>query len=170
VIKFNRNEKTVYDLGGKVNMVFGKTSHREVQAASILRLLRFARNDVYQVDYVSGCCMMIKREVFERIGFFDEEFFLYYEDVDFCLRAKKAGFKTFVLPSASVVHKLSVSVGKGSKSAMQNQIKSALIFGKKHIKHRFLNKLFITYQVLIFIIKNPAKIKLLMVQLKGDRF
>lgn len=46
-----------------------------------------------QTDFVSGSLMIIKKEVFDRIGLFDENYFMYYEDVDFCYRAKKAGFK-----------------------------------------------------------------------------
>lgn len=46
-----------------------------------------------EVDFVSGSLMIIKKEVFKRIGLFDERYFMYYEDVEFCFRAKKAGFR-----------------------------------------------------------------------------
>ncbi|OGK37594.1 hypothetical protein A3F03_00020 [Candidatus Roizmanbacteria bacterium RIFCSPHIGHO2_12_FULL_41_11] len=47
----------------------------------------------YRCDFVSGSLMGIKREVIEKIGLCDESYFLYYEDVDYCLRAKKSGFR-----------------------------------------------------------------------------
>ncbi len=47
----------------------------------------------WRVDFVSGSLMFIKRKVIEKIGFFNEDYFMYYEDVDYCLRAKKAGFR-----------------------------------------------------------------------------
>ncbi|MGB9707331.1 MAG: oligosaccharide flippase family protein [Microgenomates group bacterium] len=46
-----------------------------------------------EVDFVSGSMMIVKKEVIEKIGFFNENYFMYYEDVDFCFRAKQAGFK-----------------------------------------------------------------------------
>jgi len=59
---------------------------------------------VYETTYVPGCCMYITKEIFEKVGLFDEDFFLYYEDVDFCLRAKKEGFPSRVISSISIVH------------------------------------------------------------------
>lgn len=155
-IKFQRNGKIVYDLGGKVNKIFGRTSH--IELSSLLKEDRFwtRQNDINRVDYVSGCCMLIKKEVFEKIGLFDENFFLYYEDVDFCLRAKRENFNTYVLPSAFIYHKLSESVGKNSKIAIYNQIRSALLFGQKYFGiKRPLNFLFVFLQSFVFMVKNP---------------
>lgn len=64
------------------------------------------------VDFVSGTAMLVKREVFEKVGLLDERYFLYYEDVDFCQRAKGAGFKIIFTPKAIVVHEESASVSK----------------------------------------------------------
>jgi GT2 family glycosyltransferase len=58
----------------------------------------------YESEYVSGCAMLIKKEVFKKIGLFSEDYFLYYEDADFCLRAKKDGFGSLVVSGASVKH------------------------------------------------------------------
>lgn len=149
VIKFIKNKKTIYDLGGKVNMVFGRTKHYEVEMIKNM--------DPHIVNYASGCCLMIKREVFEKIGLLDNDFFLYYEDVDFCLRAKKAGFSTYVLPQLSILHKLSSSVGKNSSFAIYHQTKSSLLFGRKHLKKfSIFNYIFIIFQSFIFFIKNPT--------------
>jgi O-antigen/teichoic acid export membrane protein len=57
-----------------------------------------------QVDFVSGSLMFIKKKVIDKIGFFDESYFMYYEDVDYCYRAKKAGFKVGVDSQSSYVH------------------------------------------------------------------
>lgn len=58
-----------------------------------------------KLDYLSGCCLLIKNEVFKKIGLFDEKYFLYYEDVDFCWRAKKAGFRLGIAEHFTVFHK-----------------------------------------------------------------
>jgi GT2 family glycosyltransferase len=58
-----------------------------------------------QVDWVSGALMLIRRETFDAIGGFDERFFLYWEDADFCKRAAGAGWTTWYAPVAEVVHR-----------------------------------------------------------------
>ncbi|MHC4124856.1 MAG: glycosyltransferase family 2 protein [Planctomycetota bacterium] len=58
----------------------------------------------FEVDYVSAACMMMKREVFDKIGFMDKVFFVYWCDVDWCRRARNSGFKVFCIPSAKVIH------------------------------------------------------------------
>lgn len=56
------------------------------------------------VDWVSGASMMVRREVFSRIGGLDEAFFLYFEETEFCFRAKAAGFEVWYVPSSRVTH------------------------------------------------------------------
>jgi GT2 family glycosyltransferase len=60
---------------------------------------------VRQVDWVSGALMLIRREAFDALGGFDERFFLYWEDADFCKRAAMAGWSTWYAPVAEVVHR-----------------------------------------------------------------
>ncbi len=147
-IKFKKDGKVVYDIGGKFNKVFGRTSHEEVS--------KVVSKTPRRVDYVSGCAMLIKKEIFDKIGLFDGRFFLYYEDVDFCIRARNKGFLTYVLPGIFIEHELSISVGKVSPLAVYHQTKSGLQFGKKHFKSGLiLNRIFILAQSLFILIKNP---------------
>lgn len=67
-----------------------------------------------KVDYISGACMAIHRDVIEKIGFFYEPYFMYYEDADYCVRAKKAGFPLIHASIAGIEHDDSPSLGKGS--------------------------------------------------------
>ena len=55
-------------------------------------------------DYLAGCALLIRKQVFDQMGFLDERFFFYSEDVDFCLRAKRAGFSLRLVPDAIVWH------------------------------------------------------------------
>lgn len=57
-----------------------------------------------ELDWVTGAFMLIRRNVFEKTGFFDEDYFMYVEDVDFCYRAKKQGWKIWHLPQWSIIH------------------------------------------------------------------
>lgn len=56
------------------------------------------------VDWVSGASMMVRREVFQAVGLLDERYFMYFEELDFCLRGRKAGFQSWHVPQSRVVH------------------------------------------------------------------
>lgn len=62
------------------------------------------KKNAYATQYVTGCAMLIKKEVFKKIGLLSEDYFLYYEDADFCLQAKKEGFDSMVASEAKIVH------------------------------------------------------------------
>jgi N-acetylglucosaminyl-diphospho-decaprenol L-rhamnosyltransferase len=64
-----------------------------------------------QVDWVAGASMMIRRETFDAIGLLDEQYFMYFEEVDFCLRAKKAGWACWYVPRSRVMHLVGRSSG-----------------------------------------------------------
>jgi len=68
--------------------------------------LATASGEAVAVDYVSGCAMLVRRDLFEAVGPLDEGFFAYYEELDFCCRARAAGFSIFVIPSAIVWHEV----------------------------------------------------------------
>jgi GT2 family glycosyltransferase len=57
-----------------------------------------------QVDWLCGAFFLIRREVIDRIGLLDEQFFMYTEEVDYCLRAREAGFATWFFPDAEITH------------------------------------------------------------------
>jgi GT2 family glycosyltransferase len=61
------------------------------------------------VDFVTGCGMLIRRQVFEKVGLFDPQLFMYAEDVDFCWRARQAGFRLAAAPRAKMWHKVATS-------------------------------------------------------------
>lgn len=67
-----------------------------------------------KVDYVSGSCIAIHKDVFEKIGYFYEPYFMYYEDADLCIRAKKAGFPLIHVTIPGISHTDTTSLGRGS--------------------------------------------------------
>jgi GT2 family glycosyltransferase len=78
----------------------------------------FGPSDVYRdVSAVTGACMMLRREVFERVGGFDMAFQLAYGDVDLCLRLSQAGYRNMVTPFARLVHHEGVSRGRKTPRA-----------------------------------------------------
>lgn len=90
-----------------------------------------------EIDFATGACMLIKKEVFTKIGFFDEKYFLYLEDLDFCVRAKHTGLKIIFSPKAVLWHKNAISAG-GSGSNLQDYYftRNRLIFAYKYAHFR----------------------------------
>jgi len=84
-------------------------------------------------DYITGCALLVKRAVIEKIGLLDERFFLYWEDVDWGLRAKKAGFTNLVIPTSRISHKVSISSGgMDSLIRVYHKTRSHLLMAKLH--------------------------------------
>jgi len=102
----------IWAAGGQVNLLTGVTKHLfgGKKSASVPQR-------EYQADYLPFCAVLIKSEVFRKIGFIDPDYFLLFEDTDFCLRAKRAGFKLLVVPSAIIWHRVSSSF-KGTHSPL----------------------------------------------------
>jgi GT2 family glycosyltransferase len=90
---------------------------------------------IEEVDFISGCGMLVRRGVWERVGLFDSRFFMYYEDLDLCVRAKKSGYRIVCATQASMWHALSTSTG-GPDSPLKQyyQVKSSLLFCEKHTR------------------------------------
>jgi GT2 family glycosyltransferase/glycosyltransferase involved in cell wall biosynthesis len=74
----------------------------------------FRAASIQSADAVAGCFMLVRREVFDRVGLFDERFFFSFEELDLCLRARNAGFATILVGEAVAYHEGSRSVGKES--------------------------------------------------------
>jgi N-acetylglucosaminyl-diphospho-decaprenol L-rhamnosyltransferase len=70
-----------------------------------------ARPEPHRTDWLSGGCLLIRRAVLEQVGLFDEAFFLYFEEVDLALRAARAGWESWYVPAASILHDAGASTG-----------------------------------------------------------
>lgn len=88
--------------------------------------------EVAEVDFLTGCALLAKREVVERIGLLDDRFFAYHEDIDWCYRAKKAGFKLLVVPQAKVWHPDTRLRDENSPAVTYYMARNRLLFLSKH--------------------------------------
>jgi GT2 family glycosyltransferase len=70
-----------------------------------------ARTEAHATDWVAGASMMVRREVFEKVGLLDEGYFLYYDEVDFCIRVRRAGWSVWYVPQSRVVHLVGQATG-----------------------------------------------------------
>ncbi|OGN52716.1 MAG: hypothetical protein A2Z85_01495 [Chlamydiae bacterium GWA2_50_15] len=81
-----------------------------------------------ELDYACGCSLMIRRDVVEKIGLFDARFFLLWEEADFCLRAKRAGFLLSICKEALLRHKVSASFVGGKPQSRYYWWRNRLLF------------------------------------------
>jgi len=133
----NINNNKIWYAGGKINKLTGSAYH--VGANLSDELTQFKKGFT---DFVSGCCMLIKKDLIYKINGFNEKFNFYYEDVDLCNRAKTKNVKCFYISDTSISHYISYSLG--GRLSINKILKKIFSF----IKYLFLNHnifLFIYY-------------------------
>jgi N-acetylglucosaminyl-diphospho-decaprenol L-rhamnosyltransferase len=86
----------------------------------------------FEVDWVDGCCLMIRSSVVERIGALDEQYFLYAEELDWCVRAGKAGWGVYALPDVLMVHHQGQSSSQLSDFSLMHLVETRLRYYRKH--------------------------------------
>jgi len=119
IYRYGTNE-IVFD-GGKINFWLNRGEHSDYKLTAISNTL---------VEYITGAAMLIKREVIAKIGLMREEYFLYYEDVDWCIRARRAGYQCVLVPSSKVWHKVSATNKEGSPSYIYYHTRNALMLAR----------------------------------------
>ena len=95
-------------------IAFSEVSGRMRQEGVGRSAAELAAGPPLRVGAVSGCAMLVRREVFEQAGFFDERYFFSFEDIEFCRRAARAGWASLLVPGALVLHEGHRSIGRGS--------------------------------------------------------
>lgn len=106
-----------------------------------------------KVDWVSGACMLMRKDIFDKLGGFDDNIFMFYEDVDLCFRVKQAGYEIAFLPDAQIYHLHGGSWLNQREITILNSGKSALYFFRKHynwwttesLKFFLLVEIFLSY-------------------------
>lgn len=104
-------------------------------------------NEISDIEYATGCALLVRPEVFMVAGMFDPIYFMYQEDYDFCRRVRQSGFRIVYVPKAKIWHKGSAGLGENSPIKWYQWSKSTVIFYKKHFSLvaliYFLNWVFI---------------------------
>ena len=92
------------------------------------------RYDDARLDFVYGCAMVVRAETFRDVGGFDERYFLYYEDIDLCLRAQEAGWRVAMAPHARVLHEGSKSTEREPAIKVYHHARSRVLFFSRHLQ------------------------------------
>lgn len=146
--EYHKERYSKYDLGhvlwyagGKIDWKNVYVSHRGVDEVD-----KKQYDKLEKTDFITGCLMLLNKSVVDKVGFFDESYFMYYEDADYCLRAQKSEIKLTYNPSVMIWHKNGQSTeGSGSDFQVKFIEKNRFIFGLKYAPwrtkfHLILNK------------------------------
>ncbi|AIY90182.1 glycosyltransferase family 2 protein [Geoglobus acetivorans] len=142
-VYYYENPSMIESMGGKINLYTISTSligNKEIDAGQ--------HNKIIDVDWVSGCCLLFKKSVIYTIGLLNPAYFLYFEETDFCFRAKKKT-RLVAVPESRIWHKSASTTtrftGLGRYYTTRNRIK----FARKNLNSIKLS-IFMTYFILIF--------------------
>ena len=164
---YKQNENNIQFLGGKL---FNKDNTPQPSAgpfytlpvvfgALFLRgdywgLTRYSPDKLTEVNWISGACILTKKEYFQKIGGFDEDIFMYMDEIDLLYRAKKAGYRVWFTPLARFIHLGSASSGGRTYPILQ-VYKGFIYFYRKHYNRP------LTIFLLKFMLQLKAEIALL---------
>ena len=109
-------------------------------------LTRYSPDVVKKVDWVSGACLMLKKDIFNKIGGFDESIFMYMDEIDILYSASKKGYRTYFYPDAKFIHHGAAS-SKSNRAPVINIYKGLIYFYKKH--HKGANLLILQLMLLL---------------------
>ena len=128
--KYKKSEQgnVIWYAGGVIDWKNVYASHRGVDEVD-----KGQYDEASKTAFVTGCCMFIPKNIIQDIGMLDEAYFLYYEDVDYCMRARRKGHELWYEPSAHIWHKNARSSGSsGSDLQIYYQTRNRLLFGMRY--------------------------------------
>jgi GT2 family glycosyltransferase len=123
----NGRPRRMWHAGGEIDPATGFTRHRGAGEVD-----RGQWNESAEVDYVSGCSMLLRAETLRAIGPLDERFIMYYEETDWCARATRAGWNIRYVPTSRVRHDVAGREGAGELGWMRLMVRNQLYFLYKH--------------------------------------
>lgn len=137
--EYHKDRYQKKDIGNVIWSVGGQIDWNNIYASNIgIDEVDKGQYDLKQpqIDFISGCCFLISKEIIEKIGIFDERYYLYMEDSDLTQRALKAGYELRLVPKSKIWHCNSGSSKPGSSLQDYFITRNRLIFGFKYASLR----------------------------------
>uniref|UniRef100_A0A832I1Z4 Glycosyltransferase family 2 protein n=1 Tax=Eiseniibacteriota bacterium TaxID=2212470 RepID=A0A832I1Z4_UNCEI len=119
LIYFAPPSDRIWYAGGTCRPALGLAAHRGLRARD-----RGQYRAVEATGYLTGCCLLARREAWQRVGGLDERYFIYAEDADWSLRARRAGFRLLFVPTARLWHRVSASSGAASPFKIYHRLRA----------------------------------------------
>jgi GT2 family glycosyltransferase len=127
-VYYEGRESVLYCAGSRVIKALGQPLMRGLRQKDYGQY-----NQQEAVGFISGCCLLIKKEVIEKIGLLDEDYFAFFEDLDWNIRAQKAGYQSVYVPLSVIWHKGSNTIGFRSPAYYFLHARNRIMFAKKHL-------------------------------------
>lgn len=129
------DSELVWSAGGRLRPVLGMCSHLGKGRPA----RGFSSREPYEVDYVPGCCMLVSRPALAEVGMLDPEYFLYFEDLDWCFRAARLGYRCVVCPVGAIYHHKSGTSGSAGSDRLSGtqaffHARNGILFAKKNLR------------------------------------
>jgi GT2 family glycosyltransferase len=127
ILEADSTTPRVQSEGGRIDWDAGGRSELINRGKSPAR-----RAPVSFVDFVPGAAMLVRRAVFAEVGLLPEDFFMYFEETEFCVRAAAAGWRIAVEPSAEILHRFAPLSGLPTETLVYYFVRNRLLFGLRH--------------------------------------
>jgi len=150
-IYYHGEPNRIWFAGGKINWLRNKGEH-----IGLDEIDEGQYDKIKEVGYLTGCALLIKREVVEEVGVLEDDYFLYYEDADYSLRVKNAGYKVIYAPKSKIYHKVSRSTKPGSPSYIYYHARNGLVNARRN--GNLLVKITIYFYAVYMFLKQIIKI------------
>ena len=121
LIYFAAPSRQIWYAGGRCTPALGLAAHRGLRT-----LDRGQYRSVERTGYLTGCCLLARRAAWEQVGLLDERYFIYAEDADWSLRARRMGLALLFVPTARLWHKVSASAGAQSRWKIYQRLRANL--------------------------------------------
>ncbi|MBI5474567.1 MAG: glycosyltransferase, partial [Ignavibacteriae bacterium] len=112
-------------------------------------LTYLSEDETYEVDAVSGSYMFLRREVYQKIGGLDETFFMYGEDLDWCYRVSRSGYKVYYVHSTKIIHFKGESTRRSDIDEIRTFYQAMQLFVEKHFSNSFIVELFLSIAIVL---------------------
>lgn len=144
-IMYAYDKERIWYAGGKFDF---KTSRTSVDGINEKDSEKY--NKAQKVSFASGCCLLIPIEILDKIGLMNEDYFLYCEDTDYCLRILKADFEIMYEPKSKIYHKVNASTNKIAGIQTYYLVRNKLFIVKKYIRpvYKPLSYIYILLEIL----------------------
>jgi GT2 family glycosyltransferase len=129
-IYYAERRQVIWSAGGKIDYWSGTFRHlglRQVDGPSF--------DQLRDVDYLTGCCILARRQLLVDVGYLDTSYHMYSEDADWSVRARRAGYRVVFAPGARIWHRVSAASGGGTTPyKMYHRVRSNLLFLRRHAR------------------------------------
>jgi GT2 family glycosyltransferase len=124
MIYYYHNPDMIWSAGGEIDWAHGKTRMTGINEMDVSQFGVAPR----KTEFVTGCALLARRDVWQKVGLLDDRFFMYYEETEWCVRVGRSGYQLMVVPMAMIWHKISIEARAASPRIYYYMVRNRLLF------------------------------------------